>query len=511
MSARYLFALVLCVSSLVALPAGGLANDDAAAGPYEPTWESLRRHTPAPEWFRDAKFGIYFHWGVYSVPAFGNEWYPRWMHAAEGYKGWGSPVRKHHLETYGTPAEYPYDKFVPQFTAENFDAEEWADLFVKAGARFAGPVAEHHDGFAMWDSELTPWNAADRGPRRDITGEMAAAAKARGLKFVATFHHARNLIRERSEPDKWGFYWDGHYGLAKETYPEVFEDPERAFLYGDMPADQFYDLWLGKLDEVIAKYEPDLIWFDSWLDSIPEEYRRQFLANYFNHAERSGQDVLVTFKQEDLPGDVAVFDIEKGGMGELTDFPWLTDDTISLGSWCWTQDLRIKETSIVLHSLIDIVSKNGQLLLNISPKADGTIPQDQRDVLLELGAWLEVHGEAIYETRPFVTYGHGPTKPKKGRHGGFRLTDPYTPQDVRYTRNGDTVYAFQLGEPEAGSTVVLEAFAAADGGAAFDVEDVEILGTGEEVAFEQTAAGLVLTVPSGGTDPLATVYKIELD
>ena len=161
-------------------------NRNAPEGPYKTNWESLKQHNPAPEWFRDGKLGIYFHWGVYCVPAFGSEWYPRHMHIKK------HPDHKHHVETYGDPSEFGYHEFVPMFKAEHFDPDAWADLFMKAGAQFAGPVAEHHDGFAMWDSEFTPWNAMNMGPKRDITGELAKAIRARGMKFVATFHHARN-------------------------------------------------------------------------------------------------------------------------------------------------------------------------------------------------------------------------------------------------------------------------------------------------------------------------------
>lgn len=478
----------------------------SAEEPYKPTWESLRTHQPAPEWFRDAKFGIYFHWGVYSVPAFGNEWYPRHMHDANNNK---SNVFKHHVATYGDPTEFGYDKFVPMFKAENFDAEEWVDLFDKAGAKFAGPVAEHHDGFAMWDSELTVWNAADRGPKRDITGEIEAAVRKRGMKFIATFHHARNNLWEKRKDN--GTEWSGHYSHAKYLFPSVLEAPERALLYGYMPRQQFLDLWLAKLDEVIVKYNPDLIWFDSWLDEIPDEYQQRFMANYFNHAAQNGQEVLVTYKQKDMPQDVAVLDLEKGGMGELTDFTWLTDDTVSLGSWCYTDNLKIKSTKVVLHSLIDIVSKNGQLLLNISPKADGSIPEDQRKVLLELGSWLDKYGEAIYGTRPFDIYGHGPTKAGKGHFGGIATDIGYTADDVRYTRNGNTIYALQLGWPGANKASLLKGFVAKDGAAHYKVKSASLLGSDSELDWEMTDEGLNVTAPAEAPNDLVIVYKIETE
>lgn len=433
-------------------------------GPHAASWPSLKRVNEAPEWFRDAKFGVYFHWGVYSVPAFGSEWYPRHMHDPD------HPVHDHHVETYGTPVEYPYTRFVPQFTADRFDAARWADLFNKAGARYAGPVAEHHDGYSLWASEVTPWNAADTGPKRDLVGELERAIRDRGLRFVATFHHARNSLH-RADGE-----WTGHYAPAKRNHPTVFEDPKRAWMYGSMDRSRFLDMWLAKLGEVTALYRPDLLWFDSWLHEIPESYRRQFLSAYYNRAERWDRDVVTTRKQEDLPLEVSVKDFEKGQATDISDRPFLTDDTISTGSWCYTQGLGIKSEARVLHSLLDIVSKNGCLLLNVSPKADGTIPPDQKRVLLSLGEWLDANGEAVYETRPWRAFGEGPTQLEDGEFGGV-TAQTMTARDVRYTRSKDgrTLYAIALGWPEDALTLTAVAPETADSGT------VRLLASGERL------------------------------
>jgi len=278
------FLFVMCISD---------QGHKAPKGPFTVDWESLSKHNPAPDWFLDAKFGIYFHWGVYSVPAFSTEWYPRRMHELD------SKENKHHIATYGQPTEFGYPDFVPMFKAEKFNANEWADLFVRAGARFAGPVAEHHDGFSMWDSDLTPWNAADKGPKRDITGELEKAIHGRGMRFFTSFHHARNnLWKPENKDDE---QWTGHYAPAKLNYPSLLEDPERAILYGYMPREQFLDMWKGKLTEVIDKYHPDIMWFDSWLNEIPDSVKTEYLAYFFNRAHEWGKDVVVTFKQKDLP------------------------------------------------------------------------------------------------------------------------------------------------------------------------------------------------------------------
>ena len=422
------------------------------AQPYQPDWESLKKHADAPEWFRDAKLGIYFHWGVYAVPAFGSEWYPHSMFLK------GNKVNKHHVETYGDPEKFGYDRFVDQWKTPKFDAKEWASLFRRAGARFAGPVAEHHDGFSLWNSKVTPWNAVGKGPKRDILGELAKAIRGEGMKFIATFHHARN------------FY--GHFDGMKKDYPKAMADPDVAFLYGQMPVEKFHDLWFGKLKEVIDQYQPDIIWFDSWLDKIPESHRQKFAAYYLNEAAKWDREVVIVRKQNDLPIEFTVLDHEKSRESKSSPRVWMTDDTISTGSWCFTKSLKIKPTSKVIHALVDTVAKNGVVLLNISPKADGTIPDDQRKVLYELGDWMKTNGEAIYTTRPWETFGEGPTVEPKGgfkEHGKF-LKLVYSAKDIRYTqsKDGKTVFAITLGWPE--KEAILTAVKVASAGPAAKVE-----------------------------------------
>jgi len=453
---------------------------------YTADWDSLKEHKAAPDWFRDAKFGIYFHWGVYTVPAFGNEWYPRNMHRK------GRPEYRHHIKTYGDPSEFGYHDFVPMFKAEKFNADKWAELFKQAGARFAGPVAEHHDGFSMWASKVTPWNAKDMGPKRDVTGELAAAIRKRGMHLVTSFHHARNRT------------W---YPRVK-GWPTTSNDPKLQMLYGNMPAEQFNEMWLAKLTEVIDKYRPDMIWFDSRLEDVPELYHKDFLAYYFNKADKWGKEVMVTYKGRDLPREIGVEDFEKGRMNRITEYPWLTDDTISHGSWCYTHNLKIKSTRYVLGVLIDIVSKNGQLLLNISPKADGTIPINQRQVLLGIGEWLQKYGEAIYGTRPFVVFGEGPTRLKKG--GEFvREKLLYKPEDIRFTTKGNTVYAIQLGWPGARHQTLLKSFSEKQRQKSLKIKSVTMLGSDEKIAWSLRKDGLAVTSPISAPDKMAVVYKIE--
>jgi len=498
--------LTLLVIALLIGCAGPKKPEETGAETYSADWESLSKHEASPEWFQNAKLGIYFHWGVYSVPAYGSEWYPRHMHQVGNY------VYDHHVETYGHPSEFGYHDFVPMFKAEHFDAEEWADLFQKAGARFAGPVAEHHDGFAMWDSEATPWNVADMGPKIDITGLLAAELKKRDIKLITTFHHAKQLQRHdsiRSEGHE-AYNWS-HYPYVRGM-PTSSEDPKLQLLYGNIPEDQWLEeIWYGKLKEVIDQYQPDIIWFDYVLDQIPEEYRQKFSAYFLNEAEKLNKEVVIVRKQEDLPINYTVDDLEKSRKNQIGDEPWMTDETISKGSWCYTQNLEIKESADVLHVLIDIVSKNGVLLLNVSPKADGSIPDEQKQVLLDMGAWLDAYGESIYDTRPWYTFGEGPTKEPEGHFNNHQefLKIKYSWKDVRYTTKSDLIYATILGWPGAGKEILLSAFAEDSLSDPLEIASLTLLGSSAELVWELGEEGLTLTTPEEAPDQMAVVFKIE--
>lgn len=486
---------------------------------YQPDWKSLSTHTKIPKWFKDAKFGIYFHWGVYSVPGFGNEWYPRNMHFQN------DKVHKYHEENYGPTNKFGYHHFIPLFKAEYFNAEEWAQLFKKAGAKFAGPVAEHHDGFAMWDSECTPWNAKDMGPKRDIVGEIERAVKKEGMKFITTFHHARNLQRYSSpeilknelSKDMKGKetkrFYNSHYPFFSGTFP-TSDDSKLKYLYGNIPEQQWLEnIWLGKLKEVIDNYDPDLIWFDSWLNCIPDSYQQKFCAYYFNKADERNKEVCVVRKQKDMPASVSIENLEKTRKSDLQPEAWETDQTISTGSWCYTHNMKIKPSRNLIHELIDIVSKNGVLLLNISPKANGIIPDDQRKTLLEIGNWLEKYGEAIYDTRPWYTYGEGPTKEPNDssleNHRKF-YNLKYTSGDFRFTTKGNHIYILTLGKLVAGNIITLKSFAASTIPNGKKVKKVSMLNSDKKVDWAMETTGLKLSVPEVPNET-AVVYKVEME
>ena len=455
---------------------------------YEPTWESLREYKEVPKWLRDGKFGIYTHWGPYAVHAYGENttWYSFALYMEDG------EARQHFEKTFGklTP-EFGYKDLIPKFTAEKFDADEWAELFRKSGAKFAGPVAEHHDGFAMWDTRYSDWNAATMGPKRDVVGELEKAIKKRDMKFVTAFHHAAN----------WFFFpvMDKRYDTGDPRNSGLYGQPHER---GAMRNQAFIDEWYGKIIEVIDNYSPDFIWFDFALDSIAEGYVKDFLAYYYNDAEAKGKEVVVTYKGNDLVPGSGVRDLELGQEPKITYHEWITDSTVDdRGAWGYANDLTFKTPDRLIDNLIDRVSKNGYLLLNVGPKPDGTIPDGARDLLLEMGAWLDVNGEAIYGTSPWFIAGEGPTNMGAATDIGFNEADTvYTNKDIRFTVKGDVLYATFLAWPGE------EALITTLRGAGKEDEDEQEQEGHEEQEDVPSIAGKTFTIKDGDEE-IKWVFK----
>ena len=473
---------------------------------YEANWESLATHNQSPEWFSDAKLGIYFTWGVHTVPAYNSEWYPYFMYRNEGHE-----VEKFHRETYGDPSDFNYHDFVPMFTAKHFDAENWAELFKNTGARFAGPCAQHHDGFALWDSAVNPWNAAQRGPGQDLTGKLEKAIKGQGMKFITTFHHARNLQRYASDSTQWGGY-NSHFTYHPE-YATSSIDSDTAKLYGNISEEEFNQYWFDQLKEVIDQYSPDIMWFDSWLNLIPVHIRQEFAAYYLNEAKKKNQEVVIAYKQNDFPKSLGILDIEQGGKKDLSESVWLTDVTLSNQSWCYVKGQTYKPAKLVVRNMIDVWSKNGVVLLNVSPTADGIIVQEQREILQKIGVWMNKHEEAIYETRPFDFNGFGHAKAADGHFGGQSATVEYTAQDGRFlkSKDGKFLYLFMLGNPEVGSEIEIRGLAKHDFYPEKGFKKITVIGTNAEAQWHFALRNFILTVPDTEMDDIATVFKIELN
>jgi alpha-L-fucosidase len=400
---------------------------------YEPSWESLKRYE-TPDWFRDAKFGIFIHWGVYSVPAFGNEWYAREMYTN------GSESFTHHVSTYGPQSKFGYKDFIPKFRAEKWDPDAWAELFVQSGAKYVVPVAEHHDGFAMYDCSLSRWNAVQMGPKRDIVGELATAVRKKGLIFGLSSHRAEH----------WWFMNQG------KLFDSDVNDSAYADLYGparletEQPDKAHLDNWYARCMELVNKYHPDLFWFDWWIEQPAfAPYLQRFTADYYNEAAKWGKEVVINYKYAAFADHTAVLDIERGRLDETRMLPWQTDTSIGKKSWGYIVGEENKSPNEIVDELADIVSKNGCLLLNIGPKPDGTISDEQQQVLRDIGAWLKVNGEAIYNTRPWVVAGEGTTQ--QGQEGMFseQRGQPYTFEDIRFTTRDGYVYAIILAWPGA--------------------------------------------------------------
>lgn len=474
--------------------------------PFEPSWHSLRQHQ-TPQWLRDAKFGIYTHWGVYAVPARGPNatWYPYNMYRE------GTPQFEYHVQTYGHPSSFGYKDFIPLFTGDRFDAGEWAALFKRSGAQFAGPVGEHHDGFAMWDSRLTEWTAARMGPKRDIVGELAEAIRAQDMRFMVAMHHAENwwffphwrAEFDTSDPRYAGLYGPPHNLEAAPVAP-AGEKLEHEWLLQEKPSKEFLDLWLGKIHEVVDNYRPDLLWFDFGLRFIQEHYKREFLAYYYNKGHEWGKDVAVTYKWHDLAAGSGIVDLELGRFDTLTYHDWITDTTVDDGhGWGYLEQTGYKALSTLVHYLIDNVSKNGYLLLNVGPKPNGEIPSQARDLLLGMGDWLSVNGEAIYGTTPWLVYGEGPTQMVKG---GYFMEDQevtYTARDIRFTARDDTLYASCLGLPQ--EQVLIESLKSLY---ADEIVSVRMLGVDRELDWSLEPQGLRITPPAEQPSANAVVFKI---
>ena len=472
------------------------------AGPFRPDWESFRSYEP-PEWYKDAKFGIFIHWGVYSVPAFGNEWYPRNMYRP------GSDEYKHHIATYGPPDKFGYKDFIPMFKAERFDPKAWARLFQQAGAKYVVPVAEHHDGFAMYDSGLSDWTAGKMGPHRDVVGELAKAVRGEGLHFGASTHRVehnfflgvgRGISSDINDPQFAAFYGPAHNWLEAAEGTPLSND--FTFVSSAWTAD-----WLARSAEIVEKYHPDIVYFDWWIGqpSVRADLTR-FAAFYYNAAlQYSGHAGVINYKDYAMQEHSGVLDVERGQFGDIRPLYWQTDTSVSNKSWGYIQNDTFKSPQFIVHQLIDIVSKNGNLLLNIGPRSDGTIPDEVQQVLRDVGSWLAVNGEAIYGTRPWRVYGEGPTKVAPGSFHDTE-TASYTAEDFRFTTKGNTLYAIELAWPTGGEAVVHSL--ATTKPDVQRVSAVALLGSNAELKFQQLSDGLHIQLPAENPGKYACAFRI---
>lgn len=473
------FILVLFITAFV----GKKVN---AQQKYQANWDSLA-HYKTPEWFRDAKFGIFIHWGVYSVPAFSSEWYPREMYHK------GSKEYEHHIAVYGAQSKFGYKDFIPMFKAEKFEPAAWVTLFKKAGAKYVVPVAEHHDGFAMYKTALSKWNAYEMGPKRDVIGELAAEVRKQGLIFGLSSHRIEH----------WWFFNGGKKFASDVLDPQYDDYYGPAHEQGETMSPEFMNDWLLRSAELVNNYKPQLFYFDWWIEQPAlAPYLRSFSSFYYNKGIEWNKGVVLNYKNLAFPEGTAVLDLERGKLAGIRQLPWQTDDAIGNSSWGYKTDNTFKNAQYIITNLIDIVSKNGNLLLNIGPRSDGTITDEETQTLLGTGKWLDINGEAIYGTRPWKLYGEGPTKSASGQFA--TQTEPFNAKDIRFTTKNDTLYAIAMGVPA--TPVMIKALALKAGNG--KIETVKLLGSDEKTVWQQKDDVLIIQAAKTYSAENAVAYKI---
>jgi alpha-L-fucosidase len=475
-------------------------------GPFNADVASLKRFR-TPDWFRDAKFGIWSHWGPQAVPRQG-DWYARNMYDEK------TSQYRHHLQQYGHPSKSGYKDIIPLWKAERFDPDALMALYVKAGAKYFVSMGVHHDNFDLWNSRYHSWNAVNMGPRRDIVGAWQQAAKKAGLPFGVSEHlgYSYGWFATSHGADKTGpmagVPYDGNDPAYRELYhpkhnEAMYTTPN---LYATNPA--WHEQWFKRISDLIDTYHPDLLYSDG---GIPfGVVGRTLVANFYNgnEAAHGGKLTAVyTHKNLDKSGEfiaeAGVQDVERGALNGISPLPWQTDT--SVGDWFYNENAGYKSTTEIIHTLVDVVSKNGNLLLNVVQYADGSLPPEPRKFLEEMAVWMGVNGEAIYGTRPWKVFGEGPTQPAGGH---FSEGAAYTPQDIRFTAKGNVVYAITLGVPAKQVKIASLGKQASDAGGA--IRSVHLLGNNEELTWTQRDDALVVVLPASLPTAHSSALKIEL-
>lgn len=493
----------------------GLAAQGPAipAGPFGGSRESLRSYR-APEWFRDAKFGIWAHWGPQSAAEYG-DWYARNMYI-EGHKQY-----KYHVATYGHPSKFGFKDIIPTWKAEKFDAEHLMELYKNAGAKYFVSMGVHHDNFDLWNSKLNGWNSVKMGPKKDIVGAFRQAALKRGMRFGVSEHLAVSYhwFQTSHGADKTGplagVPYDGADPKYSSLYHETHQAPERLWDETGVPL-KWKEHYLARMKDLIDNYQPDLLYTDGPI--FFEEWGLSMVAHLYNTSARKHggptQAVYANKGKMDCVNGTCVLDLERGVVDKIWDEPWQTDTCI--GHWHYDKEAVYKTPKIVIDMLVDIVSRNGNLLLNFPLPSSGMLDAQELKVLDEITKWMAVNSEGIYGTRPWKIFGSGPSTESMGpggvsehhQAGAFNEKNrkPLTAADVRYTKKGDALYAFCMGWP-AGSTTLKDL---APGGAhqVGQVKNVQLLGFRGEVKWSQGASGLQVTLPESKPSDHAVVLKV---
>ncbi len=511
-------------------------------GPFSPTWESLAAGYKVPEWFRDAKFGIWAHWSAQCVPEQG-DWYARQMYI-QGHKQYD-----HHLATYGHPADSGFMELDNLWKAENWNPDELVELYAKAGAKYFVALANHHDNFDNYDSKFHSWNSVKVGPKRDLIAGWAQAARKRGLKFGVTNHsaHAWHWFQtaydydpegpragqrydafKLTKADGKGKWWDGLdpqelYVGPTYVMPDGITTTKGANDYHaayDRKWDEkppathpeFTRQWYLRCKDLIDSYQPDLLYFDN--SGLPlGQAGLDVVAHYYNAALKwhgGKQEVILNTKNvKPEQQSAVVLDIERGFQAEISPYPWQTDTCI--GAWHYERRLfdekKYKTAETIIHTLCNIVSKNGNLLLSVPLRGDGTIDSEERKVVEDIGDWLGRFGDAIYGTRPWRTAGEGPTEAAAPVGMGESKQKPFTAEDIRFTTKKGALYAMTLGKPASEQITIASLATGAKFGAG-DIKRVEVLGAKKPLVFTRDDKGLHITLPAALSHDIGVAFKI---
>jgi alpha-L-fucosidase len=477
----------------LSLHAADTGNYPVADGPFKPSMDSFKQYQ-CPDWFRDAKFGIWAHWGPQAVPMDG-DWYARGMYEP------GNKHYKYHLAHYGHPSEFGYKDVIPLWKAEKWDPDRLMQLYQKAGAKYFVSMGSHHDNFFLWNSKLHRWNAVNMGPKRDVVGEWQKAAQKYGLKFGVSEHLGASFtwFQSSHRADKTGPKAGVPYDGADPKWQDLYHfpaEPGDKDWYSKNP--KWQQQWYNEIQELVDNYHPDLLYSDGGVP-FGNQVGLSLIAHYYNSsAARNGGRVEVVYNCKQKSEGRWVEDLERGIMPKIDPYPWQTDT--SIGDWFYDRNWKFRPVSWVIHMLVDNVSKNGNLLLNIVQRPDGSLDPEVEDMLQKLAQWNAIHGEAIFGTRPWLVYGESSLKVKGGHFGEDYK---YNAREIRFTTKGPNLYAIALGWPADGKLVV-KSLAETAG----KINDVRLLGYDGKVEWQQGADGLVVTLPEQKASEYTCAVKI---
>lgn len=472
------------------------------SGKFKDNWGSLSQFK-IPSWYREGRFGIFIHWGVYSVPAFFNEWYPRLM-----YKK-GQPACAHHNKKYGR--EFEYRHFIKDFRPEKFNAEEWVDLFKKSGAKYIMPVGEHHDGIKMYESSLNRWNMMELNGR-DYISELHSACDKADLGFMISNHRAEHF---------WFFNGARKYfpesEVAQNKYPDLYgpaclpQSGNEDKYDSEITADESYlKEWLATACEMIDRNKPIAVYFDWWVHNDEfRPYLKKFLAYYYNRGIEWGKEVCVFYKWGALFDGCGVFDVERGQIDGISRKLWQNDTAIAKNSWGFTEGNKFKTPGEIIRNMIEVFSKNGCYMLNVGPMSDGRICEEEKNVLLEIGKWMEINGSAVYGSYPFeVCCSEG----RKKKNGSFKENKKFSSKDFCFTAGAGKIYAFPMGKIISETVKIKSLRNANEGGIRYKIKRIYLLGSeNTSLPFSQDSKSLTVNIGQKINNEIPKCICIEVE